>query len=162
MTTATPPIQQAKRAAFLEQLAQLGNITAAAEAVGIDRVTAYRWRDADPEFAEAWADALEQAADRIELEARRRAVEGVDEPVFYQGTQCGTVRKYSDSLMGLLLRAHKPEKYADRNKTELTGANGGPVVLSDTERAAKIQALLAAAQSRKAVDAGDTDVSDLI
>ena len=40
---------------------------------------------------------------------------------------------------------------------ELTGANGGPVQISDTERAAKIAAILAAAKARK-----DGDVSDLL
>ena len=39
----------------------------------------------------------------------------------------------------------------------LTGANGGPVQISDTERAAKIAAILASAQARK-----DGDVSDLV
>jgi hypothetical protein len=40
---------------------------------------------------------------------------------------------------------------------ELTGANGGPVQISETERAAKVASLLAVAQARKA-----GDVSDLV
>ncbi len=50
-----------------------------------------------------------------------------------------------------------PKKYGDKTSMELTGANGGPVQISDTERAAKIAAILASAQARK-----DSDVSDLI
>ena len=50
-----------------------------------------------------------------------------------------------------------PKKYGERTAMELTGANGGPVQITDTERAAKIAALLAAAKTRK-----DGDVSDLV
>lgn len=50
-----------------------------------------------------------------------------------------------------------PKKYGDKTSMELTGANGGPVQISDTERAAKIAAILAAAKARK-----DGDVSDLV
>lgn len=87
----------------------------------------------------------------------RRAREGVDEPVFYQGDECGSVRKYSDTLAIFLLKGAMPEKYRENTRMELTGANGGPVQISDTERAAKIAAILAAAKARK-----DGDVSDLV
>ena len=53
-----------------------------------------------------------------------------------------------------------PKKYGDRTAMELTGADGGPVQISDTERTAKIAAILAAAQARK--DADEADVSDLV
>lgn len=67
------------------------------------------------------------------------------------------VREYSDTLAIFLLKAHDPERYRENSRMELTGANGGPVQISDTERAAKIQAILAAAQARK-----DADVSDIV
>lgn len=50
-----------------------------------------------------------------------------------------------------------PKKYGERTAMELTGADGGPVQISDTERAAKIAAILATAQARK-----DGDVTDLV
>jgi hypothetical protein len=93
----------------------------------------------------------------LEDEAHRRAFDGTLEPVFHQGDECGTVRKYSDTLAIFLLKAHAPDKYRESSRMELTGANGGPVQISDTERAAKIAAILAAAKARK-----DGDVSDLI
>ena len=49
-----------------------------------------------------------------EVEARRRAVEGVEEPVgWFQGTPGGTVRKYSDTLLIFLLKGARPHKYRD-------------------------------------------------
>ncbi|MBU0593350.1 MAG: terminase small subunit protein [Gammaproteobacteria bacterium] len=47
-----------------------------------------------------------------------------------------------------------PKRYGDRTSMELTGKDGGPVEITDTERAAKIAAILAAAEARKA-DADD-------
>ena len=74
---------------------------------------------------------------------------GVDEPVFYQGAQCGAVRKYSDTLLIFMLKARRPEKYRERANVELTGQGGGPVELDDRSAAARIAALLATARARR-------------
>jgi hypothetical protein len=60
-------------------------VTASARKAGFDRKTAYAHRAADPEFAAEWEDALEQSIDDLEGEARRRAFEGVAEPVVSMG-----------------------------------------------------------------------------
>jgi hypothetical protein len=86
-------------------------VAAACRAAGVERATAYR--DRDPRFAAAWDEAAEDGTDLLELECRRRAVEGVDRPVFYKGQQVGTVKEYSDRLLIFLLKANRPEKYRD-------------------------------------------------
>jgi hypothetical protein len=56
--------------------------------------------------------------------------------VFFQGVECGKIRKYSDPLMELLLKSHRPEKYKDRRTTELSGPGGKQIdyrSLSDEE-----------------------------
>lgn len=68
------------------------------------------------------------------------------------------MRKYSDTLAIFLLKAHAPEKYRENTRMELTGANGGPVQISDTERAARISAILAAAEARKPADESGGEV----
>lgn len=146
-----------KLTAFCAALAETCNVGRACRAVGISRQTAYNWREADADFALAWDRAMKAGLLALEDEAHRRAFEGTDEPVFYKGDECGSVRKYSDTLAIFLLKAHAPEKYRENTRMELTGANGGPVQISDTERAAKIAAILAAAKARK-----DGDVSDLV
>jgi hypothetical protein len=115
------------KAKFLATLSRLGNVTLAAEACGLSRSRAYDLREEDADFAAVWDAAEAEAADRLEAEAWRRAVEGVDEPVFFKDEQIGVVKKYSDTLLVTLLTAHKPEKYAKRSKAEITGANGGPI-----------------------------------
>lgn len=107
------------RAEFLEELRKRGNVRDACRTAGIGRQTVYDLRGRDPEFAAAWDEAVDEAVDTMEGEAWRRAVEGVDEPVFGrvardQDGEVGTIRKYSDALMNTLLKAHRPEKYRER------------------------------------------------
>lgn len=123
-----------KRTAFIESLRETGgNVSRSCEAADMSRVAAYEWRTADPEFAKEWNDAVEFGTDELEEEARRRAYAGVDEPVFYQGEQCGTVRKYSDTLLIFLLKGRRPETYRDNVRTEITGKDGGPLRIAKAE-----------------------------
>jgi hypothetical protein len=77
------------RRPFLATLALGGNIREACKTAGIVKQTAYNARHNDPEFAAAWDTALDDAVDIWVAEARRRAVEGVGEPVTYQGELVG-------------------------------------------------------------------------
>lgn len=119
---------------FLEEFARHGNISEAAREVGIDRTTVYLWKQRDAAFLEAFERAELDATEVLETEARRRAVEGWEEPVFGslgQGAgsgEIGTVRKFSDTLLIFLLKGRAPEKYRDRASLEHTGKNGGPIV----------------------------------
>jgi len=61
------------QAGFLHALRASGNVSAAARAAGTCRSRCYEARRRDPGFAAAWADALEEAADRLEMEAFRHA-----------------------------------------------------------------------------------------
>ncbi len=108
-------------AAFCAALAETGIVARACKAVDISRVTAYEWRNEIPEFAEAWDKALKVGISALEDEAHRRAFEGCEEPVFYKGDECGSVRKYSDTLAIFLLKAHNPDKYRENSKVELSG-----------------------------------------
>lgn len=96
---------------FLAELRLSGNVTAAARAAGRDRRCFYRDRQNNTEFAFAWLDALEEATDRLEGEAVRRAVSGIDEQRFYQGSEIGSVTRYSDALLMFLLRARRPWRF---------------------------------------------------
>lgn len=119
-----------KEAKFLAALQGTCNVRHACEAANIAPNSVYLWKRDDPEFSRKWEQALEIGSDTLEAEAIRRARDGVDEPVFYQGEVCGTVRKYSDTLLIFLLKGHKPERYSEKVQTELTGKNGAPLVFS--------------------------------
>ncbi|WP_438997792.1 hypothetical protein [Candidatus Puniceispirillum sp.] len=102
------------RDAFLDSLRVTGNVSAAARLVGRSRASLYRMRRIDPDFASAWQDALEEAVDWLELEALRRAVEGIKEDRFSKGEIVGTITRYSDSLLMFLLKARRPWLYDRR------------------------------------------------
>lgn len=188
---------------FLEQLSQSCNVSASARAVGITSSSAYKLRKEDGDFAAAWDQALEDASDDLEAEARRRAMRGVQEPVVYQGQltpvwarDAGgeviledyetpgpidsfgnytsvthqrpvqardadgqpmwlTITKHSDALLALLLKGRRKRIFADR--TELTGADGGPVHLDESARVARVAQLMAIASAR----AEGSDFTDL-
>jgi transposase-like protein len=74
-----------KLTAFCAALAETAQVSKACAAVGISRVTAYKWRKENLDFALAWDEALQVAVSALEDEAIRRAHEGVDEPLVHQG-----------------------------------------------------------------------------
>ena len=102
-----------KRQVFLASLAATANVTKAADAAGISRTAAYALRARDAVFAQAWADAMDQALDAIEAMILERAAQGVEKTVFYGGKACGTIREYSDALAKFVLRSRRPERYGD-------------------------------------------------
>jgi hypothetical protein len=119
----------ARRKRFLEVLAETGNVTVAVRLSGTSRTRAYELRKADDEFAAAWGEAEEIAADRLEAEAWRRAVEGIAEPLVSAGKivrdddgQPIAIRRYSDNLLLALLKAHRPDKFRERRAIEPMGA----------------------------------------
>lgn len=128
-----------KQRAFIAAFSEVGNITRACEIAEISRAQVYRWlgrekgHEVDPVFAKDFAEAEEHAADRLEQEARRRAVEGVKKPVWYQGGECGVVTEYSDTLLIFLMKGAMPEKYKERGRYEHTGKGGGPIEVKKYE-----------------------------
>jgi hypothetical protein len=91
--------RRAWKATYLEALGRTANVRYACLKAGVGRKTAYRHRDQDPAFRAAWADALEDACDRLELVARQRALKGL-----------------SDNLLMFLLKAHRPGVYREAKR----------------------------------------------
>lgn len=112
------------RARFIEVLRETCNVSDAARAANIERSTPYKWRDADPDFFAQWVEAEEYAADRLEREAWRRAVEGIDKPVIHLGVITDTFKEYSDRMLEILLKGHRPNKFKERVQNEHTGKDG--------------------------------------
>ena len=129
----TAPRTTAAKSAFLKSFSETGNIGLAAEHAGVARRTHYKWIASDPEYVEAFEEALEEAIDVLEAEARRRAVEGVEEPTgWYKGQPGGYIRKYSDVLLMFLLNARRPDIYKRHVKHEHSGPVGGPIKTEST------------------------------
>lgn len=164
---------------FLANLATCGALGKSARLAGVSPATVYARRRTDDDFAAAVEDAIEDSTDVLELEARRRAVQGINKPVIYQGQRTPvwehnadgqpvidpatgravqaldadgeplylTVTEYSDSLLAMLLKGNRRDKYGD--KTQITGANDGPIAIDEVKKASRIAALLALATTRR-------------
>ena len=120
-----------KQRAFLAAYMRVANVSRAAELAEIDRTSHYVWKQEDEEYRAAFEAAKELACEALEDEAIRRARDGVEEQVWFQGAVCGTVRKYSDTLLIFLLKGAKPEKYRDNVKSDVSlsaPGSGGLIV----------------------------------
>ena len=120
--------------AFLTALEQGDTISKACREAGISVPAAYTAKGTDPDFAAQWDSAYEAGSDLLEEEAWRRAREGTEEPVFYQGLIVGHVRKFSDQLLIELLRARRPDKYRQRQEIRHAG-DAAPLSSKDLELA---------------------------
>lgn len=119
-----------KEEAFLAAIANGGWHTTVLKALNLTWRVLSLHMTVVPDFRERYDEAVKMREQLMtilrEEEADRRAIEGWDDPVFQGGIQVGVVRKYSDRLMELRLKAADPAKYAERH--EYTGADGGPIV----------------------------------
>lgn len=106
------------------------------------------------EFHEAWDAALEIGNDYLEQEAQRRAVDGYIEPIVHKGIQAFvrdpvtgvlelgpdgkpiplTVRRYSDRLLEILLKARRPDKFRENMKIEAEVV-GGVLAIPQSDQA---------------------------
>ncbi len=73
------------QAQFLDAYERTANILQASEQAEIDRTLVYYWQEHDEQFLFAFNIADKAANARIEAEIRRRAIEGVVEPIISQG-----------------------------------------------------------------------------
>lgn len=99
---------------FLETLAATGCVTEAAEAAGLSRQALYRHRNrrGGEAFRAAWNRAQHCATGLLGDVAIERALQGIEEPVFWKGEQVGTRRRYNDKLLMFLLRGRAPFDFA--------------------------------------------------
>ena len=109
---AAPPKRGGEwREAFLDHLRESGHVRAACKDADVSPTVVYDHKKRDQGFAAQWDQAMDQGCDLMVDEALRRAVRGVDEPVFYKGEQVGSVKRYSDTLLIFLLKSHRPAVY---------------------------------------------------
>ena len=143
-------------ARFLRALALSGNVTRAAREAGVKRGAMLALEAADPAFAARMREACDEAIDLLEAEARRRALDGVEEPIIRGGEflrqddgSIAVIRRYSDRLLELLLKAHRPEIFAARAHGPKTTSDPADS-LAPEERADRVARLLDAARMRRA------------
>lgn len=119
-----------RKRAWLVAFACTGKLVAAAAAAKVSIRTGYDWRH-DPDdrtFQAALVVARALQGDFAEAEVKRRAFEGVDEPIYQGGRLVGTRTRFSDILSMFYLKGLMPEKY--REHVEHSGPQGGAIPLT--------------------------------
>ncbi len=87
------------QADFLDALSNWGNVGAAARYAGVGRTTVYRMRRACPRFRRLWDAAPVLARPQVEAVLADRALNGVEEQVFYHGEEVALRRRYDARLL---------------------------------------------------------------
>ena len=170
--------RRAQMSAFLDALAETANAREATRVVGIAARTPHHWRklsrenegdpawlvtwsgDDDPKpFHLAWQEAMDTAIDAVEFDVRRRAVEGVEEPLVFRGRKTGeTVRRRSDLLSMFFLKRHRPE-FRDNVKIE---TNATVTVRVESAREKLAERLVLAIERRKAAALAEAPATQVI
>lgn len=96
---------RAVQAAFLRALSATHSVSEAARSVGKARQSAYRLRSRlkGQPFDLAWEVAFHHSYDVLAHAALERALNGVEVPVFFQGEQVGSYRRFDERLTVALL-----------------------------------------------------------
>jgi hypothetical protein len=124
---------------FIAAYSRCGNITEAAELARLTRQSHYAWLwENVNNYAEAFKAAQETAVERLEAEARRRAMAS------------------SDTLLIFLLKGYRPDRYRDNYRVEMNGPTAveGKVghfkaEMTDDEFAERMRSLARRVQQRR-------------
>ena len=103
---------------FLQSLQLFGNVRVACRVARISAQTAYRARRASPVLARLWDAALLAARAHAEATLADRAINGVEEAVFYHGEEVARRRRFDSRL----LLAHLARLDRLEERPEVTGA----------------------------------------
>jgi len=138
-------------------------VTAAVAVAGTSRTRVYELRKTDTIFAADWDEAEEIAIDRLQDEARRRAIEGVAEPLVSAGKlvrgedgQPIMVQRYSDNLLLSLLRARRLPRRERSVRFQL------PALRSAADAASVMAALTAAVAIGEVTPSEASELSKLV
>jgi hypothetical protein len=101
---------------FFREIALTGHVQRAADVAGVPLTAVQERRKRDRGFAKLFDEALSASVQRLRDEATRRAVDGVDKPLYWKGELVDHIREYSDTLLLALLKAKDP---AFRDKVDL-------------------------------------------
>lgn len=108
---------------YLDHLERWGLFSQAAKHAGGTTARFLSLRKTDPEFNTSVDEALLLYKESIEAELHRRAVDGVEKGVYFQGVRTHTELQYSDTLLAMLVKKVNPD-YNEKSKAEVVVSGG--------------------------------------
>ena len=109
------------KANFLRAYASNGNITKSCRQADIDPRLFYKARKDDPEFLEAFEVAHRAATDKALEAVWEIGVEGVREPIIFQGEVVGYTKQRDWKAAKFILETFAPEQYSQRERIARMG-----------------------------------------
>jgi hypothetical protein len=97
---------------------ETGNKKTACASVGLTPVQLDKVMSKDHDLYRRFKTAEADYLGVLEAEAKRRAVEGVKEDIYYKGSVVGSQQRYSDDLLKTLLKASDKDKYGTKTTVE--------------------------------------------
>ena len=120
-----------KLVTVVRELMKHGNVSRALSAAKAGRGWVYRRRQEDTDYHDAFEEARTCGIEVLKDEAHRRAYDGVEEPVFYQGEEVARIRKYSDTLLMFLIKQADPS-YREHFQIDHSNAGSRPFLFKMT------------------------------
>lgn len=136
---------------FLGNLAETCNVALSAREVGRPTRNFYDLRRRDPGFRAAWAEALHEGYERLEMELLHRLRFGTKRDVFHRGRKTATTRVFNDAMALRLLHFHAKTVAAMRAADSGRAPDAEAIFDQLAARVAEIKAEAAA----KARESGD-------
>ena len=110
------------RITFLETLMKTGNATLAAARSGVGWRAHYLARDRHPDFARNWDMAVAIYHTFVANEKiRKRALDGIRKPVWYQGKIVGYEIQLDSGLTQFYMKSAMPDVYGDKRELKIEG-----------------------------------------
>lgn len=114
------------RVKFLEALANCGNVRSAVRYVQRSRTSAYNLKQRDVDFSRGWDAAVLISRDDSTDVLQDRAINGIEEDVYYKGEVVGSRRRYDSRL--LLAHIARLDKLAERVSVSRGAARFGEML----------------------------------
>ena len=96
-----------------------GDFFEACQVCGLSPAFVRKWMKDDAEVKEALENSEQVGSLRLESAAIKRAVHGVEEAVYYQGSVIDYQTKYSDGLLTTLMKGRLKDRYGDTSQNNI-------------------------------------------
>jgi hypothetical protein len=117
---------------ILNNIANCGVMYQAVMAAGLSYSQFAKLRKEHPALCTLIDEAMDLYREKVAHAVHSRAIQGVEEPVYFKGAIVGYIRKYSDRLLELHAKRHCPE-YRDKGTLDVNVAGGVLVVHETTQ-----------------------------
>src|SRR3990167_247770 len=145
------PIDDKDKEAFLNHYRDTANFSESAKASGRSVRAFQIHRKNNPDFAAECEAARREAIDKLHGCLWERAFKGTEEPIMHGGQIVAYKVRHDSNLGMFLLERMAPDEYGRRDKTELTGKGGSPLIqqADPIETARRIAFMLTQATGKK-------------